>query len=871
MVGATLATVVGVNAASAAAPIGLTGYTVVTAAPGTIPANGAGQSIAEYVNCKPTQVAVSAGVKSQSPLVYIRTIQPGSNPNSWLTVVTMSANLPTATTFNAYAVCVDTSSVPGYHVASNLNVAVHSPGGASANVSCAAGEVALGGGVVNHNPASYLSTSQPLPGGTGWSVTVYNTATLSYNESFGVYAFCVPQADIASYAINTATTATPGTSLTGSIAGSSALTGTASAPACQAGTVASGGGTSNSNATYGYVSTDIPTANGQSWTETSTIATPSATTETSLPNVVCATGTATVVITATNASMIYGGTAPALTYTTSGLVNGDTLTTPATCTSVGLTMGLGTYPITCSGADAGSHYAVTYVSGALTVKKATLFITPDTQSVTYGQPDPSFTTTTSGLVGTDTVTTPPTCQVAGPHTNVGVYPITCSGADAGPNYTITYGSGSLHVNPASVVITPDSKSIVYGDPEPAYTSSVTGLLPGDSLITPASCQVNGAHANAGTYPITCSGANAGPNYTISYGPGTLTIAKKAGVVTPDPQEITYGDADPTFTYTIAGLLPGDTIPAQPTCGVTGPHSNAGTYVITCSGGDGGQNYTLDETNTSTLTVDKATVSIVPNNQTITYGQPDPTFTFTPVGLVGSDQLVTDPTCGVAGPHANAGVYPITCSGADAGANYTVTYQAGTLTVNRAVLTVTADNKARYYGVANPPLTATITGYVNGDTAATAYTGHPTLSTTATATSNAGTYPITASAGTLHSSNYTFTFVPGTLTIVPAPIVVAPRTITLLGSLLIGRVPFSAKVTSAATGHPVPGAVVTFSATAINGYKFGCTATSNALGVASCTSNNVLAQALTLPPAYTATVAASMNYQAGFGTGRFTLL
>jgi hypothetical protein len=89
-------------------------------------------------------------------------------------------------------------------------------------------------------------------------------------------------------------------------------------------------------------------------------------------------------------------------------------------------------------------------------------------------------------------------------------------------------------------------------------------------------------------------------------------------------------------------------------------------------------------------------------------------------------------------------------------------------VNKAQLTVTADNKSTVYGSANPPYTYTITGFVNGDTQASAVTGAPTLTTSPATPSNAGTYPITAALGTLASSKYTFTFAPGTLTIAKAP-------------------------------------------------------------------------------------------------------
>jgi len=54
-----------------------------------------------------------------------------------------------------------------------------------------------------------------------------------------------------------------------------------------------------------------------------------------------------------------------------------------------------------------------------------------------------------------------------------------------------------------------------------------------------------------------------------------------------------------------------------------------------------------------------------------------------------------------------------------------------INVLQAPLVITADNKSRLYGEANPPLTATITGFVNGQNlASSGVTGEPSLSTTA---------------------------------------------------------------------------------------------------------------------------------------------
>jgi len=85
------------------------------------------------------------------------------------------------------------------------------------------------------------------------------------------------------------------------------------------------------------------------------------------------------------------------------------------------------------------------------------------------------------------------------------------------------------------------------------------------------------------------------------------------------------------------------------------------------------------------------------------------------------------------------------------------------TVTPAPLTITADDKSKVFEAPNPVLTASYSGFVNNDGPAK-LTAQPKLSTSAVTTSPAGQYPITVSGAA--SPNYTFTYVPGTLTIFP---------------------------------------------------------------------------------------------------------
>ena len=110
----------------------------------------------------------------------------------------------------------------------------------------------------------------------------------------------------------------------------------------------------------------------------------------------------------------------------------------------------------------------------------------------------------------------------------------------------------------------------------------------------------------------------------------------------------------------------------------------------------------------------------------------------------------------------AGTYTVVATFAGS-ADYTPASAQATFAITPAKLTVTANNATRVYGAANPTFTDTITGFVTGDTLAS-LTTPPTVTTTATTASPAGSYAITASGAV--DPNYTISYVAGTLTISP---------------------------------------------------------------------------------------------------------
>ena len=115
-------------------------------------------------------------------------------------------------------------------------------------------------------------------------------------------------------------------------------------------------------------------------------------------------------------------------------------------------------------------------------------------------------------------------------------------------------------------------------------------------------------------------------------------------------------------------------------------------------------------------------------------------------------------------------YEVTCAdNRDAGlASFTVTglgfYHGtlnGTFTIEKATLTVKADDQVKEQGQENPELTLTYEGWKGTDDESVLLTV-PVVTTEATADSPVGTYEIRIDGG--EALNYTFTYVPGVLTV-----------------------------------------------------------------------------------------------------------
>jgi len=514
---------------------------------------------------------------------------------------------------------------------------------------------------------------------------------------------------------------------------------------------------------------------------------------------------------ANNASRAYGAANPSFSLGAFlGFVNGDTAAVvsgaPTFSTTATATSPVGSYPINPSvGTLSAANYTFLLLNGDLEIGPITLTVTASNGSQNYGDANPpAITPSYSGFVngdGPSSLTSAPTCTAnVNNGTPVGTYASSCSGGSA-TNYTLAFVNGTVTVNKAILTVTASDGSQTYGDATaPVITPIYTGFKNLDDASSLTSLPTCGTSVTAtspvGSYTSSCSGGT-DDNYTLHYVNGTVSVGQALLTVTASNGSQTYGDAaPPAITPSYSGFVNGQNasvLSAAATCSanVTAT-SPAGTYASTCSGA-AAPNYAVHYVN-GVVTVGKATLTVTASGGSQTYGDiVPPAITASYSGFLNGDgpSAISQPavcTSGV-GPLTNAGTYPNTtsCSGAQA-ANYTFHYVNGTATVTKAVLTAKADDSARPYGAANPPFALSgFSGFLNGDSAATSVTGSAVLSTTATASSPPGTYPINAAIGTLSSANYTFVLSPGTLTIgkIIEPVTIVGRSVNKLSVLFYG--------------------------------------------------------------------------------------
>jgi hypothetical protein len=463
----------------------------------------------------------------------------------------------------------------------------------------------------------------------------------------------------------------------------------------------------------------------------------------------------TVTVIADAATKTYGDADPAFTFTLSEALVGDDMIAGTLGRAAG--EGVGEYALTLGSVTAGENYELEFESADLTIQARSIQVTATAASKTYGDADPAFAWTVSAgsLVGEDTL-----AGALGRDTgeDAGDYALTI-GTLANENYEIDFVSADLTISPKSITVRGVDSSKEYGATDPELEATSDDLV-GDDTLSGVPTRILGE--SVGEYTIRRGSVSAGPNYTIgTWTDGTFEITPRSIEVTIDDATITYGDADPAFTYEVtAGALAGED--AFSGALTRQPGTDAGTYDILQGTLTLSDDYTLTVI-PGTLTIEKRIIGITADSVSKTYGDPDPSplaFTVTSGTLADGDEVAGALTREVG---EGVGTYDILPGTLDAGPNYTFTVEGGTLTIGEREIEVTADNTTAVYGDDDPEFTWGVS--------AGTLVGEDTLTGTLDreAGDNVGEYDILV--GTLGNSNYDITFVGAIHQITPRPVTV----------------------------------------------------------------------------------------------------
>ena len=507
---------------------------------------------------------------------------------------------------------------------------------------------------------------------------------------------------------------------------------------------------------------------------------------------------AVLTVTPTAQNIVYGASA-AITFGVTGFSGSESAANAAgyvapTCVvnSYSVTSSAAsTHTITCSGGSSTNYTFVTTATAVATVIKATLSVTPDAKSVTYGDGAPTLTFNVNGWKNAQSAANAagyvaPTCSSAYTTTSPAGTPvsITCSGGSA-TNYDFnTSATASITIAKlGTLTITAASPAaIAYGGATAANSFSASGKAAAD-VISGVTYSYAGtgsttyaASATApvlpGTYSITPSAATfstgSTANYTtISYVAGVLRITGANLVITVSSQSVVYGSSI-TETFTVANLNSGDAVTVSTFTytgsGATiyGPSTTAptsvGSYSLTPSGASFANSAILARYANigfvaGSVSILKAPLQLVPASVSVVYGAALPALAFAVTGLQFSQSIPSiagyvAPTCTstyTTTTQVAASPVAVTCSGGSA-ANYSfVSGSANVVTITKRPLTITGTSLASraFNGTTSPGAITLglVTGYASGETLPIAATASAYSAATAGTYSSTITYAL----------------------------------------------------------------------------------------------------------------------------------
>lgn len=389
------------------------------------------------------------------------------------------------------------------------------------------------------------------------------------------------------------------------------------------------------------------------------------------------------------------------------------------------------------------------------------------------------------------------------------YRLDVAGSDRTAKASITAGVITVKVNPATTV---------YGE-EAAFTVSYSGFRNGeDESIITGKDTVTYTVAAKGAVPEAYTTQTPAGDYTVyadvpGLRAGNYRFAAAAGSLKVMPRPVSASKAENAFVTKVydgttqaknlvkpemivfgevggetpSGVVNGDRISLDFAAAYNSPNVlDAETVTLTELKIDN-PNYVLrSDALVIPGSITKAPLTVTAENKTVTYGDAVPAFSFRADGFVnaetaavlkGTPRYATEYNPEQLGyREVKQGGYSITVAGLDAD-NYSLTFKDGTLTVNKAVITVTAvlERSSAIYGTDPiPKISFAYSGLKYDDSFESAVTGtvscdlgglkEETVEGKTVISSKPGTYAVTPVITDLQADNYTFARRSATLTV-----------------------------------------------------------------------------------------------------------
>ena len=550
-------------------------------------------------------------------------------------------------------------------------------------------------------------------------------------------------------------------------------------------------------------------------------------------------GTATVTFEVTKANydmsgvifadqtVVYDGTAHSLAYAGTlpkGVRSESTVSNPVYSGNGKTDVGEYIVTVSFTSGDANHYNPVPPMTAKLTIGPAPLTVTADDQGVGAGEDPPPFTVSYSGFVNGEDAgklsgTLGFTCAYDPAEATMGQTFEILPGGLTADNYAITFKPGTLTVGkstPRLKSLTADeitygetlASSTLRGEAQDAMENPVTGTFAwADDSIAPTV-------AESGTaYDVTFTPDDA-EKYTVAHFHATVAVNPAELTVAVSNATAVYGAAAPKFGCEITGFIEGEDESVvsgarRLTCPYK-PFDSAGTYAITPDLSTfEADNYTFKSA-PGTLTVDKAPLTVSAKDLTATYWDAPPAYAVTYSGFLGRDTAsVVSGTADLWCAYQQGdkiGQYDIVVSNvfglSAVNYDFIAAEAPGKLTVNRKSVTVAANNQSKPYGANDPPLTATVTGEVGGQSVlyndpVVDYRGASPLE------ASVGRYAITVS-GAADQGNYAVAYKSGTMEVTRASLVGENLAATIEYGQRLGEAVVGGEVRASSGGKTVEG-------------------------------------------------------------------